>query len=240
GQYSQFPEAEWLDATVGTPGLLPAVSRQAALGFDYAIARRLELELDLWGKLGENLVDLDAGEAPEAVDGVAYGVEVQSRYRIRDLFFASAGVSLSHAERGGERFDYDQPWALNLVASWSFRPTWNAGVRYRAGEGLPYTPVVDGTYDAASDSYLPVYGSPNSARLPVFQKVDLHLQKDWRFRTWKLAAYGEAWIVPPGNNVMYVAYSYDYDEVGHVKGPVFVPLLGVRGEWGLDAPVDAY
>ncbi len=236
GQYSQFPEAEWLDATVGTPGLSPAVSRQPALGFDYAIARRLELEIDLWGKLGENLVNLDAGQAPVAVDGVAYGVELQSRYRIRDLFFASAGVSLSHAERGGERFDYDQPWALNLVGSWSFRPTWNAGVRYRVGEGLPYTPIIDGSYVAASDSYLPVYGDTNSERLPVFQKIDLHLQKDWRFRTWKLAAYGEAWIVPPGNNVMYMAWSYDYDEVGEVKGPVFVPLLGVRGEWGLAAP----
>lgn len=236
GQYAQFPDLAWLSPGAGSPWLPVAVSRQAALGFDYAFAGRLELELDVWGKLGEGLVEIDAGSAPEAVDGVAYGAEVQSRYRLRDTFFASAGLSLSHAERGGEVFDYDQPWALNLVASWNFRPTWNAGLRYRAGAGMPYTPVVDGTYDAASDSYSPVLGADNSARLPVFQKVDLHLQKDWRFRTWSLAVYGEAWFVPPGNNVMYVAYRYDYDEVGAVEGPVFVPLLGVRGAWGGDRP----
>ena len=232
GQYSQFPDLLWLSPGAGSPWLPAAVSRQVALGFDYAFAGRLELEMDVWGKLGEDLVEVDADDRPRGVAGVAYGVELQSRYRLRDTFFASAGVTLSHAERDEVLFDYDQPWAFNLVGSWNFRPTWNVGLRYRAGAGLPYTPVVDGTYDATADSYEPVFGAENSERLPVFQKVDIHVQKDWRFRTWSLAVYGEGWFVPPGNNVMYLAYSYDYDEVGNVEGPVFVPLLGVRGAWG--------
>ncbi len=235
GQYSQFPDLLHLAPEVGDPWLPPSVSRQAALGFDYAIAHRWELAFDVYGKLSEDLVETEVGEGPRSVDGTAWGVEVESRYRIRQRFFASASVAASRSEHDGHPSDYDQPWAVNLVGSWNVRPTWNVGLRYRASAGLPYTPIVDGTFLAASDQYEAVLGEPNSARLPFFQKVDVHVQKDWRFRTWSLALYGELWFVPPGNNVMYEVWSYDYDAQQSVAGPVVIPLLGARGEWGLPA-----
>lgn len=238
GQYSQFPEPQWLAPGVGDPSLGPSVSRQAAIGFDYAIAHRLELAIDGWGKLSENLVEVAPGSAPRGgISGTAYGLEVETRYRIKGIVFASAGLTLGHSEREGHLSDYDEPWAFNLMGSWTFAPTWNVGLRYRAAAGLPYTPIDDGTYLAADDTYAPVYGATNGARLPDFHKIDVHLQKDIRFRTWSLALYSELWIVPPGANVMYEAWNYDYDSVGDVKGPVFIPLLGARGEWGLD-PVE--
>jgi hypothetical protein len=234
GSYSQFPEAIWLSPMVGDPDLPPSTSHQVVLGLDTAIARRLEFSVDGYYKHLQDLVAIEPGEAPRGgVEGMAFGVELQSRYRLRELFFASAAVALGHAERDGATFAWDQPFSVNLVASWTFRPTWNAGLRYRAAAGLPYTPIVDGLYDATSDSYLPVYGAAYSTRLPTYQKLDVHLQKDWTFRTWSLALYGEGWFVPPGSNVMYLAWSYDYDEVGEVEGPVFIPLLGLRGEWGV-------
>ncbi|GDX80333.1 collagen-binding protein [Deltaproteobacteria bacterium] len=235
GQYSQFAQTAWLAPGVGDPTLPPSVSRQAAIGFDYAIAHRLEVALSGWGKVSENLVEAEPGEPPVGgVSGTAYGLEVESRYRIRNLFFASLALTLAHSEHDDHVSDYDQPWAFNLIGSWSFLPTWNAGLRYRASEGLPYTAVIDGAYQADDDTYTPVYGETNGARLPAFQKIDVHIQKDLRFRTWSLALYSELWFVPPGSNVMYEAWSYDYDAVGEVRGPVFIPLLGARGEWGLD------
>jgi hypothetical protein len=116
------------------------------------------------------------------------------------------------------------------VASWDVAPTWNLGVRYRAAAGLPYTPVVDGTYDAATDTYLPVFGEVNGARYPTYQKLDVRAQKTmWWGRT-KVEAYGELWWVPAGANTMYQAYRYDYDAVAPVRGPTFLPLVGIRGE----------
>ena len=236
GQYSQFPQAMWLAPGVGDPGFAPAVSHQAALGFDYAVAHRLEVAFSAWGKMTENLIEVEPGGEPKGgVSGRAYGLEVESRYRIRNVVFASLGVTLANSQHDDHPSDYDQPWALNAIGSWNFRPTWNVGLRYRASAGLPYTPIVDGTYQAQDDSYGAVFGATNSERLPVFQKVDVHIQKDLRFRTWSLSLYSELWFVPPGSNVMYQAWSYDYDDVGEVSGPVFIPLVGARGEWGMEA-----
>lgn len=120
---------------------------------------------------------------------------------------------------------------MNLAASWDFLPTWNAGVRFRAAEGLPHTPVVDGTYLGATDTYAPVLGPANSARLPTYSKVDLHLEKEFPLRgDRRVDLYAELWWVPSGSNTMYVVYAYDYDRSASVHGPELVPLLGIRAE----------
>jgi hypothetical protein len=231
GQYSQFPTTLQLAPVVGDPALGHATSRQVAAGVETAIARRWEVGLEGYGKWSEGLVEQDVGEAPRGgVEGRAFGLELTSRYRLREKFFAWFSAAIARAERDGETFDYDQPWAFNVVASWTFVPTWNAGVRYRAAAGMPFTPVEDGLYVAADDSYLPIYGETNSERLPDYHKVDLHLEKTFRGRWWSLTAYGELWWVPSGSNTMYLAYRYDYDESQQVSGPAVLPLIGLRGE----------
>lgn len=235
GVYSQFPDAEDLSTVLGSPDLRPARSLQLAFGADQAIAGRWELGLDAWAKQMHNLTVDQVDAAPvTGVDGHAEGISLTTRYRLRDVFFSWASLDLARSRRtiaGVESpSDYDQPVAVNLVGSWTFRPTWNVGLRYRLSTGLPYTPIVDGIYEAATDSYLPVEGAPNSARLPAYQKVDLHLEKHIELRRATLTPYLEVWYVPPTNNVMYLAWSYDYDASEEVHGPGFLPLVGIRGE----------
>ncbi|MFZ5476146.1 MAG: TonB-dependent receptor plug domain-containing protein [Myxococcota bacterium] len=231
GQYSQFPSTLQLAPVVGDPTLGRATSRQVAAGVETAIAGRWEVGVEGYGKWSEGLVEQDLGEAPVGgIEGRAYGVELTSRYRLRERFFAWVSAALARAERDGETFDYDQPWAFNVVASWSFLPTWSAGARYRAAAGLPYTPVEDGLYLGADDTYAPIFGETNGARLPAYQKVDVHLEKTFRGKGWSLTAYGEVWWVPSGSNTMYLVHRYDYDASEAVHGPALLPLVGVRGE----------
>lgn len=231
GQYSQYGTVAQLSPVTGDPGAGPSRAQQVALGFDHAIAGRWEIGVDGWAKRmdGLFLTDLD-GTVRGGVDGEAWGVELTSRYRIRDRFFTSVAFAFGHATRDGVVFDYDQPWSGNLVASWTFHPTWNVGLRYRVSAGLPYTPVEDGLYLGASDTYAPVYGPRNSARYVPYQKVDLHLEKTFHTRHFQLTAYAELWWVPSGSNVMYLAYRYDYDASAPVAGPTFIPLVGIRAE----------
>lgn len=235
GLYTQFPTAVQLSPTLGDPTFGPTRSLQVAGGADQAIAGRWELSLDGWAKWGHDVIVSDVGLAPEAGhETQAFGGSFSTRYRLRDVFFAWASVDLSRArvDEDGVQVptDYDQPFAVNFVASWTFRPTWNVGLRYRISAGLPYTPIEDGRYLAASDSYEPIYGATNSKRLPTYQKIDVHFEKRFDFHAFNLTPYLEAWYVPQPGNVMYLAWSYDYDQVEQVHGPGFIPLVGVRGE----------
>lgn len=230
GRYTQAPPLDALSPVTGDPGLGLARSDQVAAGFNAALAGRLELGLDGWAKRFSDVVIEDPGEAPEAVDGTAWGIELTSRYRLRERFFSYVSLCVGHAERGGIPFDYDQPFALSAVASWDFREGWNVGLRYRVAAGLPYTPVESGTYDGDADTWDPVLGEANSARLPTYQKVDGHLERRWAFRNWALAAYTELWWVPAAGNVLYPAWSYDWSEEAYVAGPTFLPLVGMRAE----------
>lgn len=230
GRYTQAPSLDDLSPTIGDPELKLTRSDQAALGVDLTVAGRLELSLDGWARTFRDAIAREAGLAPRAVDGSAWGVELASRYRLRERFFFGAWASAGQARREDAPFDYDQPYALSLLSSWDFAQGWNAGLRYRLAAGLPYTPILGGVYDGTTDTYQPSFGETNSERLPAYQKVDGHLERRWSFRRWTLVAYAELWWVPPGANVLYPAWSYDYSEMALVGGPPFLPLVGMRAD----------
>lgn len=228
GRYSQAPDADALSEAAGNPDLPMAHAQHVALGVDAALAERVEVSVDGWGKLLDDVVVQDPGEAPVVEDGWAAGVEVTSRYRIREVFFSWVSLSLGRARRGDAVFSYDQPVAVNAVFSWDFRPRWDLGFRYRYASGLPYTPIVGATYDGDDDSYVPVSGDVNSVRLPDYQKIDLHLGWTREIRQATLVLYAEAWYVLPGSNALYPVYNFDYSEQALVVGPSLVPLVGGR------------
>ena len=230
GRYSMSPRLDAFSTTLGEPDLGLAISDQASVGVDLILAGRWELGIEGWGKSFEDVVVQDVGEPARAVSGSAWGVEFTHRYRLKDHFFSWASVTVGRAVREDAPFDFDQPFAVNVVGSWDFRPLWNVGARYRYATGLPYTPVEGGLYNATTDSYDALRGQTNSARLPSYQKFDVHLERTLELRRWSLVAYCELWWVPEKNNVMYLAYSYDWSETATVAGPGFMPLLGLRAE----------
>ncbi|MFT5686032.1 MAG: hypothetical protein ACI8RZ_006987 [Myxococcota bacterium] len=231
GRYSQPPELDALSPTAGDPSLPVARSEHITIGVDKTIASRWEVAVDAWGKQLHNVLVEEPGVAPTVEEGTAVGLELTSRYRLRERFFSWASLTLGRAERGGASFSFDQPYAVNLVASWEFAPRWDLGVRYRYAAGLPFTPIVGSTYDGTTDSYFPNLGESNSVRLANYQKVDFHLGHEIPLRRWTLSMYLEAWFVPPGANTLYPVYSYDYSEQALVVGPALVPLIGGRAEF---------
>jgi hypothetical protein len=231
GRYSMAPSPEDVAIPGGAPELGLARSEEAALGMDWAVAGRWEIALDGWGRRVSGAVDADPGQTPTAEDGWAAGAELTSRYRIRERFFAWTGLTVGRAERDGHPADHDQPWALSAVASWDFAPRWGAGLRYRYAAGLPETPIASGRYLGDSDSYEAVLGAENSERLPRYQKIDLHVERELLMRGWTMTLFAEGWFVPAPNNYLYRIHSYDYSESALVRGPTFLPLLGGRAEF---------
>jgi hypothetical protein len=229
GKYSKSPAVDDRSQVTGTPGLPMSHALHAAAGFDYAVASRWEFEANFWGRKVEDASRQFADRAPVAVDGEAYGVEVVSRYRMKERFFSWASLSLAHAEEGGVS-PYDQPMAFDFVFSWRPVAQWDFGMRYRYASGMPYYAPASSIYDAVEDAYMPSYTESPLGRLPDYQKIDLHTARRWWFQRWSLVTYAELWWVPPSANFLYPIYNYDYSEDALVVGPGFVPLVGARVE----------
>jgi hypothetical protein len=233
GRYQQRPETIQLAAF---PDLPTTDAWQAGLGLDQAIAGRLELSVDGYVKALRQSIVQPADGAPIAFSrGRAYGVELTARYRLRETFFLWGWLAYGRAQvRDGDAFlstAADQPWSGGLVASWNIIPAFNVAVRYRAATGLPFTAIDGSTYDATTDAWIPRFDVLNGARLPFYQKIDLHFAYTHRMKRWSLQAVLDLWIVPKGSAQLYPAWSYDYREQGYVNGPTFVPLVGVRASF---------
>jgi len=236
GLQNQAPETEHLVEGTGDPDLPTTSSWQVAAGFEHAFAGRLEVGVDAWGKTLRNVVVYPVDKPAEVAErGRAWGLEVITRYRLREHFFLHGWVGLSRSwfddpERGWVPGDGDQPFAGGALASWDITDHWNVALRYRIGAGLPYTPVDQGLYDATLDRWDPVSAPQNSARMPLFQKIDLHVAHRWAFPRWSLTISGDLWFVPKSSAQLYPTWNYDFSEQGWVIGPTLLPVLGVRAE----------
>ena len=127
--------------------------------------------------------------------------------------------------------DGDQPVNAGLVGSLNLARGINLGLRYRLGSGLPYTPVAGSLHDAAADAWIPIVGEKNAARLPLYQKLDLHFEKTWTMDRWQLSLLVELWYVPKASAQLYPTWNYNYTEQAWVLGPTMLPLLGARARF---------
>ena len=77
----------------------------------------------------------------------------------------------------------------------------------------------------------PVTAPENSARMPLFQRLDTHVAYKLILPSWTLTLYGDLWIVPKSSAQLYPTYSYDWSEQGWVIGPTLLPVLGANARF---------
>ena len=233
GLYHQAPST----ASLLIAGSLPTTSSwQVAVGAEQTVATRLELGLEGYRKWLVDPVASIGGALPAPVpSGDVMGVELVTRYRIREVLFLWGWLSVSQARlstvEGVVSADGDQPVTAGAVLSWDPSDALNLGVRLRYGSGLPYTPRLGSVYDAGQDAWRPVLGTHNGARMPWYGKLDLHSGYTFTFQRWTLTLTAELWAVPRAAAALYPVWSFDGSEQSYVVGPTVLPLLGGRARF---------
>ncbi|MBN2498920.1 MAG: TonB family protein [Deltaproteobacteria bacterium] len=244
GYYHQPPTADQTVGDLGNPDLLQPRSSHSSLGVEQKIFDYLDVELSGFYKwldqqvIRNPLFFADPSQPPYLSGGTGriLGLEllVKGRYAGFSGWLAYTFQRSYRKDGPGaeERlFDYDQPHILTLVGSYDFGAGWSAGLRFRFVSGSPYTPVTGSIYDAGADSFVPIYGQVNSARLGAFHQLDLRVDKVWAFELWKLGVYLDVQNVYYHQNQEGVSYSYDYRDSQITSGLPILPILGVKGEW---------
>lgn len=187
----------------------------------------------------------DAETNPEALEdepfytndglGRSYGLEVLLRHNFGQRLYGWVSYSLSRSERKNVEeedwtlYAFDQPHNLTAVAGYKLPKGWEISARYRYGSGNPYTPVVNSYQNLDNDSWLSVEGETNSARNDAFSQLDVRIQKDWTFKTWKLQGYLDIQNVTNNANAEATFYNYDFRDTSVITGLPFLPVLGFRG-----------
>ena len=211
-------------------------SLQFAAGLEQTLSGRVELELSAYQKWLTDPIQHPVNRLPEAQPtGEAAGVELVTRYRLREIVFLQAwlGVAHSHIDLDSGRSipgDADQRFSTGLVVSWDLEP-WVFGLRFKHGTGLPYTSVLGSVYDAGQDAWAPITAQDNGARLPAYTKVDARASRTWSFKRWSLTGSAEVWYVPPAATPLYPIWNYDWSEQSFARGPSLLPLLGLRARF---------
>jgi hypothetical protein len=245
GYFQQPPTPDQTDDALGNPDLYSLRSTHTSLGVEQVVAEGIDVQLSGFYKWLDRLVIRNPAffSDPQAVPylsggtGRILGLELLIRARVGEWFSGWLAYTFQRSYRKDgpgtkERlFDFDQPHILTAVGTFELGSGWSAGFRFRLVSGNPFTPVVGSVYDAASDTYVPIFGDTNSGRLGTFHQLDLRVDKLWTFETWRLGVYLDVQNVYLRENPEGYSYSYDYSNRQPISGIPILPILGVKGEW---------
>ncbi len=239
GMFSQPPQFQESSPQLGNPRLDPTRTVHVGAGIDQEITETFTLGLDGFYKhMFERIVGTEFGQAPFFTndgEGRIYGLEFSAKLFPKGRFFGYVSYTFSRSERKERAeewrlFDYDQPHILTTVAMYRLGRGWEAGATFRLVSGNPETPIIGSSFDASTGLYSPIYGRLNSVRTPTFDRLDIRIEKLWRFAAWKLALYLDIQNVYNATNAEGTIYDFEYREKTEIHGLPFIPNLGLRGE----------
>ena len=234
------PEFAESAAIVGNPELNYLRALHVGAGVEYKFNQYVSLGVEGFYKyLFDRVVSTPMGLAPFYENGGIgniYGLEVSGRWNPWGRFFGFLSYTFSRSERRDHPgdpwrlFDYDQTHIFTVAGVYRLGDGWEIGATFRLVTGNPYTPVTGAFYDVNADVYQPIYGAVNSVRNDYFHRLDLRVEKQWRFDGWSLALYLDVQNVYNAANPEGRLYNYDYRQSQVVSGLPIIPSLGIRGE----------
>jgi len=235
------PEFQQTHAELGNPELEPIRSTHVSFGGDYRFTDSASLGVEGFYKyLWDRPVSTVGGAPPAFVSegvGRIYGLEVAGRIQpSRANYFGYLSYTLSRSERRdrpGEDwrpFDYDQTHIFTAAYVHPLPRTWEIGGTLRLVSGNPYTTIPGGSNDLSSGRYVALPAVVNGERSAMFNRLDVRVEKQWHFDTWKLALFLDMQNIYNRQNPEGLIYNFDYTERTPINGLPIIPALGLRGE----------
>jgi TonB family protein len=247
GLYHETPNIAMgeVDPVFGNPALTSQKSVQTSVGVEWGITPSLLFTFETFYN---RLSDLPATTSATVVrDGVVvperlantgigrvWGFEVFLRQALTERIFGWLSYSFIKSQRldtpGGQwrYFDYDQTHVLTAIVSYKLGAGWEVGGRLRYATGNPQTPIVGSIKDDNTDSFIPIFGPTNSARLPDFLQLDVRVDKTWVFNTWSLDVYVDVENVTNSRAVEGTTYNFNFTQAVYFYGLPIIPVLGVK------------
>jgi TonB family protein len=235
GVFFQPPQPNETNRVFGVPGATSNRAIHYSAGVEREITRNLEVSFEGFYKQLDNFFTQRLGNV---ATGRAYGLETLIRYKPDSRFFGWLAYTLSRSvlretpEEPERLASFDQTHILTVLGSYRLGRGWEIGARFRLVSGNLVTPRTYGFFDANTGVYLPLQQfPPNGERLPVFNQLDIRVDKVWRFPKWTLNAYLDLLNAYNQGNVEGVSYNYNFSRRSYATGLPIIPSLGLRAEF---------
>lgn len=142
--------------------------------------------------------------------GRVYGLEAYIQQKLIKSLFYVASVTLYRSEFSGKDGSFrpstwDYGFIISATFGYKFKKNWDIGVKYRIAGGQAYTPF---NIPASTAMYLTTgagvydYSQLNSKRLPIFNQLDLRVDKKFNFKKVSLGIFVDI------QNVLYYKTPY--------------------------------
>jgi TonB family protein len=235
------------DPIFGNPDLKTEHALHYSAGVEYRPVPHISFDLTGFYKDLSHLISrtnsvklVDGMEKPLIYDnngkGRVVGLELVARHEFTRKFTGWLAYTFSRSQRmdsgstNYRLFDFDQTHILTTVASYLLPRNWQIGGRFRLVSGNPITPVVGAVYNSSRDQYDAVYGAVNSARNPIFNQLDVRIDKRWIFPRWMFSVYLDMQNVYNRSNTEAPDYNYNFRESRSQQGFPILTILGLRAE----------
>lgn len=240
GWYSQFSRDPLVfDPNAGNREIRAPQAEHYITGVEHRFLRNYLLRLELYFKNLNDLIITDpVTNYTNSGSGYSYGADFFFQKKVSGKWDGWLTYSYSVSRRKdhpGDPFYYplqDQRHTLSLVANYQPAKRWNIGMKWLFNSGKPYTPVerVEHLPDSASGGVIiyPVEGPINSERFPVYSRVDLRVERNFRLIGNPLQVYLEVINLLNRKNVYDYNYNRDYSEIKATYQLPFLPVLGAK------------
>lgn len=241
GQYHKFTDnfAE-VAKGFGNPDLKQSTSDHYTLGVEHQLNETLLVKFDSYYKTFDDLVvaniDPTTPRYTNDADGDAYGFELFLNKSFSEGWYGWVSAAYSETRRRNKKtredfkYNYDQPWIVNMVSNHELNQDWTLGFKWRYQSGQLITPVLSAakTNAESPDKYVPVYGKLNSKRLPDIHKLDIRLDRNYQYKKWNMDLYVEVLNVYNQANVSGYKYNEDYTDKEDITGLPTIVSFGIK------------
>lgn len=254
GQHHKFNDNfGQIAKSFGNPDLKQATSNHYLVGIEHQLNPSLLVKFDAYYKTFDDLViarqDKDSiyptltddeykalPRYTNDADGDAYGFELFVNKSFSEGWYGWLSAAYSETRRNNKltgedfKYNYDQPWIVNLVSNHELNEDWTIGFKWRYQSGQLITPVVsaDQTNAEYPDLWIPTYGELNSKRLPDSHKLDIRLDRNYQYQKWNMDLYVEVLNVYNQDNVSSYKYNEDYTDKEDVTGLPMIVSFGIK------------
>lgn len=242
-------------ANTGNPNLLPSRSNHLVSGIEHSLTSTLRLRAEVYLRTDRDLATQPLADVrllangtiftPPAIArwenslrGTARGFEVflQKRSANRWNGWLSYGWSRARMSDGitGARYDADtdQRHTVNGYASYRLSSSINLSARYSYGSNFP----IPGFFARSGSQYM-LTTERNTARLPVYSRADIRLNKQFERKRWRGVLYVEVMNLFNANNRTFDSYNGFNSRTGVANVSLLrlfpiVPGAGWMMDWG--------